>query len=783
MSIRIDIVKNKKVMKHSKIIVKFTVLLLFSIGLKQTNAQQDRVDSVIALLNKSYTSKGLDTLTFNNARQLITTTVLTEEQILQLEKVADRFTKGQNEDLCYAVKFMVMVSLSLSDKFKAIEYGKLNIQKLENSSTPHAKLLANNFLRQLRLPYRNSTKLADGFQFYTEKLNQYKKANDSIGLSSCYYVLSGFYRQIGLFEPAMYNMKKSISYLDSSDFTSKPYLYFYEAYGKRSWINNQFIIVDFYVVMGEYEKAKKLGELTLQTAIDYYKAGEKRAKGTGLLLTFGARHLAYANILTNQLDSVDYLLKIAENAVGDLPSIDASAVLLQYRSLYDIKRGAYAEADSLLQLCWKLIDKFQIPVGPSAGFVEPDYYLALLRIEQKKYTEAIALLLKNNDRVKGIRPNLLRDYKLLASLYEKIGDNIKAKEAYKAFINLQDSISVDQSKFRALSFETEQQITDNEIAISKLESANKLSAVTRNFTIGIAALFFMLAGMIYYRFKSKQKANLVLHEQKAKIESTLAELTSTQSQLIQSEKMASLGELTAGIAHEIQNPLNFVNNFSEVSTELVKEMVQEVEKGNTEEVKAIANDVVQNLEKINHHGQRASDIVKGMLQHSRSSSGVKEPTDINALADEYFRLAFHGLRAKDKTFNATMKTDFDESIGNISIIPQDIGRVVLNLITNAFYAVNEKSKQGIADYEPTVSVSIKRINNQVVIRVTDNGNGIPPNILDKIFQPFFTTKPTGQGTGLGLSLSYDIVKAHGGELRVETKEWIGTEFIIQLPIV
>jgi signal transduction histidine kinase len=272
-----------------------------------------------------------------------------------------------------------------------------------------------------------------------------------------------------------------------------------------------------------------------------------------------------------------------------------------------------------------------------------------------------------------------------------------------------------------------------------------------------------------------------LEAAKLQVEKTLIDLQVTQKQLVQSEKMASLGELTAGIAHEIQNPLNFVNNFSEVSTELVKEMVQEVDKGNTDEVKAIANDVVQNLEKINHHGQRASDIVKGMLQHSRSSSGVKEPTDINALADEYFRLAYHGLRAKDKTFNATMKTDFDESIGKIDIIPQDIGRVVLNLITNAFYAVNEKSKQGIADYEPTVSVVTKKVNHQVEIRVTDNGNGIPANIVDKIFQPFFTTKPTGQGTGLGLSLSYDILKAHRGELKVETAEGEGSTFNIELP--
>jgi signal transduction histidine kinase len=268
--------------------------------------------------------------------------------------------------------------------------------------------------------------------------------------------------------------------------------------------------------------------------------------------------------------------------------------------------------------------------------------------------------------------------------------------------------------------------------------------------------------------------------QTSEIRQTLENLKATQTQLIQSEKMASLGELTAGIAHEIQNPLNFVNNFSEVNKELIGEMKAEIEIGNLEEVKAIANDIESNEEKINHHGKRADAIVKGMLQHSRSSSGVKEPTDINALADEYFRLAYHGLRAKDKSFNATMKTDFDESIGNFNIIPQDIGRVILNLITNAFYVVDEKKKTGIENYEPIVSVSTKKIEEKVEIKVSDNGNGIPENILGKIFQPFFTTKPTGQGTGLGLSLSYDIVKAHGGELNVNTVKNKGTEFIIQL---
>jgi signal transduction histidine kinase len=270
-----------------------------------------------------------------------------------------------------------------------------------------------------------------------------------------------------------------------------------------------------------------------------------------------------------------------------------------------------------------------------------------------------------------------------------------------------------------------------------------------------------------------------------KLNETVSNLRETQKQLIQSEKMASLGELTAGIAHEIQNPLNFVNNFSEVSAELTKELVEELEKGNAEDVKDIAKDLIQNLEKINHHGKRADSIVKGMLQHSRSSSGQKELVDINALAEEYLRLSYHGLRAKDKSFNAKFDTILDPFVGKIEVIGQDIGRVILNLINNAFYAVNEKKvlmQQVGTAYEPTVLVTTKKNTDSIVISVKDNGNGIPKKVLEKIFQPFFTTKPTGEGTGLGLSLSYDIVRAHGGMLNVETKENEGTTFNIQLPL-
>ncbi len=272
-----------------------------------------------------------------------------------------------------------------------------------------------------------------------------------------------------------------------------------------------------------------------------------------------------------------------------------------------------------------------------------------------------------------------------------------------------------------------------------------------------------------------------VHERTEALTRSLENLQTTQSQLIQSEKMASLGELTAGIAHEIQNPLNFINNFSEVNTELIAEMKEEIDKGNIEEIKAISHDLEENEQKINHHGKRADAIVKGMLQHSRVSTGQKELTDINSLADEYLRLSYHGFRAKDKAFNATLQTNFDESISKISIVPQDIGRVLLNLFSNAFYAVNEKKRLHTNGYEPLITVSTKKENNKAIIVVRDNGIGVPQKVADKIFQPFFTTKPTGQGTGLGLSLSYDIIKAHNGKLEVKSDEGRSTEFIITLP--
>ena len=370
--------------------------------------------------------------------------------------------------------------------------------------------------------------------------------------------------------------------------------------------------------------------------------------------------------------------------------------------------------------------------------------------EYKNYLEALKNL-ANVYRLKGKPDSALKYLELSISIRDSIFSNDRARETQR--VTFDDNMK------------------QKDLIASQLKYKNRVELYA---LMGGILAMLLVAGLLFRNNRHKQKA-------KERVEKAYSELKSTQQQLIQSEKMASLGELTAGIAHEIQNPLNFVNNFSEVNKEFIDEMQQEMDKGNLADAKAISNNIRDNEDKIIFHGKRADAIVKGMLQHSRASSGQKELTDINALADEYLRLSYHGLRAKDKTFNALFKTDFDNSIRKINIIPQDIGRVLLNLYNNAFYAVSEKKKSEVETYEPTVSVTTKKINDKVELTVKDNGNGIPQKVLDKIFQPFFTTKPTGQGTGLGLSLSYDIVKAHGGEIKVETKEGEGSEFVILLP--
>jgi len=381
--------------------------------------------------------------------------------------------------------------------------------------------------------------------------------------------------------------------------------------------------------------------------------------------------------------------------------------------------------------------------------------------------------------------DVLNAAQVLYSYYDESHDLPEAYKYYKIATTAKDSLYSQDRVKQLLSLDFDEKQRQEEIAAAKIQYQDTVRMYI--FIVGLVILLLLV--IVFWRSgKHRQKANHLLQRQKEELQSALSQLRLTQTQLIQSEKMASLGELTAGIAHEIQNPLNFVNNFSEVSMELSEEMKEELKKGNTKEAAAIADDIEQNLAKIIHHGKRADSIVKGMLQHSRAGSTTKEITDINNLADEYLRLAYHGLRAKDKSFNAELVTHYAKDLPKANILPQDIGRVLLNLFTNAFYAVHQKQQTAGADYKPTVEISTEAIKMPsgtpgVKIMVKDNGTGIPEGVKEKIMQPFFTTKPTGQGTGLGLSLSYDIVvKGHAGEIDVETKENDYTVFTISIPV-
>jgi signal transduction histidine kinase len=479
--------------------------------------------------------------------------------------------------------------------------------------------------------------------------------------------------------------------------------------------------------------------------------------------------IAQSYILMDQLDSAYYFTQKAIqyketffDAEWNFPVYEL-ATIQTMKGNYDSALANYRRALPLAVQNHFFRDTLQVFSGMSTLFKKRRQFDSAIH-----YAHMVAVSTNPELEIKS----LLEAVANLAEAYKLNGNKDSAIKYIELSYKLRDSIFSDAKKREIQSIAFNENLKQEQLKAAQLKYKSKVQVYI--FSGGVI-LLLLIAGLLWRSNHNKQKA-------KQKIENAYSELKSAQQQLIQSEKMASLGELTAGIAHEIQNPLNFVNNFSEVNDELLKELKTEAEKGNLEEVKAIANDIAFNSEKINHHGKRADSIVKGMLQHSRSSTGQKEPTDINALCDEYLRLSYHGLRAKDKSFNAITKTEFDDNVGKIKVVSQDLGRVILNLINNAFYAVNEKQKQNIAGYEPTVIVNTKKEKDMVKIEVKDNGNGIPQKILDKIFQPFFTTKPTGQGTGLGLSLSYDIVKAHGGELKVETKEGEGSKFIILLNI-
>ncbi len=522
-----------------------------------------------------------------------------------------------------------------------------------------------------------------------------------------------------------------------------------------------------YSTLGDETKAMNYRRL----ALNVFEANHDVA---AVLITLNNMGVAYTSM--NQLDSALYYFQRvhAARVRGNWEGIVLT--YLGFGNVYLKKKNYPLALDyfkKAMQVCIKMNNHRE---GERAN-----YRIALVYEELNQPDSSIYYAKRGlaEAQVISYKQGILESGLLLSELYE----SINTKEALRYY---KLAIAAKESLFGAGNMQTIQaMIADDEARRKEVENAKiAYRSQLKQYALLAGLVMILLIALLLYRNNQKEKkAKKMLREQKEMVESALVKLKSTQAQLIQKEKLASLGELTAGIAHEIQNPLNFVNNFSEVSAELVEEMQEELTKGDVEEAQAIAGDLRQNLEKINHHGKRASSIVKGMLEHSRTATGERKLTDINQLADEYLRLSYHGLRSKNSTFNSDYELVTAVNLPNIEVVPQEIGRVLLNLINNAFYAVNVRAKQGDLNYQPKVTVTTKVADNHLEIRVQDNGICIANTIKSKIFQPFFTTKPTGEGTGLGLSLAYDIVtKGHGGTLEAGSVEGEGTTFIIELPI-
>jgi signal transduction histidine kinase len=541
-------------------------------------------------------------------------------------------------------------------------------------------------------------------------------------------------------------------------------------------------LANIYNLLGNIYK----GQQNYAKAIPYYKRSLQTAaiSRDTADMSYATSNLAWVYEKRNILDSAQYYVSKSEVYCRADHGFYMEYVLNIWGDIY-LKLKDYKKAISYLQRSYALGVKVKNRRNAALTALSlVKYYKQVNEPDSAVYWAKVALTSAGGVREKI---DIYESADQLWNLYEAKHQTDSAFKYLKLSSITKDSL---YSTARLQAFDAINAAEDRrneELAGAKAAYQNNLKFYLLLFVI---AIVLVAALLLWRNSRNRQKAlNLVRTQkeqtdiQKNAAEQALYQLKATQTQLIQSEKMASLGELTAGIAHEIQNPLNFVNNFSEVSIELLEELKEEAQAGHTTDVIAIADDLTQNLEKINHHGKRADFIVKGMLQHSRTGTGEKQPTNINILADEFLKLSYHGLRAKDKNFNAELVTNFDENLPKVNIAQQDIGRLLLNLFNNAFYAVNQKQKTAGADYKPEVTVSTSTDANHLIISVKDNGNGIPDAIKDKIMQPFFTTKPTGEGTGLGLSLSYDIVvKGHSGKITVNTQEGEYTEFTVILPI-
>ncbi len=631
-------------------------------------------------------------------------------------------------------------------------------RKLSEAKTDTARL---SIMENLAFTYE-VTDIDSAFKYASDGIALAKQIKDPFWEARLRGTMSGPLRQKGLFAEAMKVLFEHRRIAEENNLPGEL---------ARSYRRLGLVYLD----LENYNKALEFYLSALHT--------DQQLKRTGSVLV---DHMGISDIYARmgKFDSALYHGKIAEEqAKGTLRFADETDVQLGdiYLELGNDSLAAHYYYKS--RLGSQKTNDFRTSANASLG-------LSKLYSKKNRRDSSIYFARESFENAKQVlyKKGIYTAASLLATLYDSTSP-ADAVAYYKIANGARDSLYGTSTNKTIQDLIQAEEDRQRQLVDVKKSYTNKLRLYILS---AVIVLITTLGAFLFRNNRMKQRTNIQLRRQKDDLENALSRLKMTQSQLIQSEKMASLGELTAGIAHEIQNPLNFMNNFSEVNYELIDEINEQWAIGNKQQAMEFSDELKQNLEKVIHHGKRADAIVKGMLQHSRKSSGQKEPTDINALCDEYLRLAYHaclagrqGFRAKDNSFNVTIKTDLDPDINRIKIVPQEIGRVMLNLLNNAFYAVNEKAKLQSAPgtYEPRVVLTTKKAGDKIEIIVDDNGIGIAQKNLDKIFQPFFTTKPTGHGTGLGLSLAYDIItKGHGGELRVETKENDGSQFIIMLPL-
>ncbi len=632
-----------------------------------------------------------------------------------------------------------------------------------------------NLLSSVRTYYNFLNRQEERRAYYQAKLRYYQARGATENTAACHHGLGGYYSYRGDFNQSIGH------YLQAADL--------YRGFDRFYYYNEIAVVGDTYADWGNPVKA-----------LPYLRQAQRAPRRfQGSNAEFLSRAVAQL-----RLGQHDYpaALQAAEQALrppAGRPGFPVARADAQFEQAYGLvlksavllAQGRAAEAGPLLRLAQPLADSLHIAVNSSGGRFELD--AAWARYYAQRHAPVLAearwLAAYRKAGEAHIQPLRLAYLRGLAEFYQSQRQPAPAARYALAAAALADTLSAAEGALHVARYEIERAERTQQQRIAGLRLAQVQEAARarrQRLLLGAAlAVLAVLAGLGFVLWRGnrrQQQANAQLQAQRDETAQALKNLQTTQAQLIQAEKMASLGELTAGIAHEIQNPLNFVNNFADVSTELLTELKEAQAAGDVEEVMALADDLTQNMQKISQHGQRAAGIVRGMLEHSRASTGERTPTDVNALADEYLRLAYHGLRAKDKTFNATLHTDFAPALPSVEAVAGDLGRVLLNLFTNAFYAVRQRQQAGEPGYTPTVGVGTERVNGTVVVRVRDNGVGMPPEVQAKIFQPFFTTKPTGEGTGLGLSLSHDIVvQGHGGTLTVESRAGEGTAFTIQLP--